>query len=75
MIIKRLKAAMRTNKLQATVILGFTGWMMVGFFMLPDHPFWLGLGCFFCWPVLAFVINLINPLPEIKPYPNTGDET
>lgn len=74
MIIKRLKAATRTNEPQATSVLGFTGLMMVAFFMRPDHPLWLGFLCFFFWPSLVFVFNLIDPLPEPKPYQYKGDK-
>lgn len=67
MIIKRIKAATRTNEPQATSVLGFTGLTMAAFFMQPDHRFWFGFLCFFFWPALVFVFNLINPLPEPKP--------
>lgn len=65
---KRIKAAFRTSDTQATAVLMLTGLNMAAVLSaknssITDWIFWAAL---LFYPVLAFVSNLISPLPERK---------
>jgi len=64
-VVKRLKAALRTNEPQATAVLMLTCLNLLAVFSGPDWPpLGLLLVAALFWPVLAFVANLIDPIPK-----------
>ena len=61
----RLRAAFRTNEPQATSVVMFTALNLLACIKRDGHTpwwFWLGAGTF--WVILAFVSNLIDPIPD-----------
>ena len=73
MVAKRVKAACRTNEPQAVSVVAMT-LMNLGATMPRNtsehwpHPAVIALALLF-WPVFAFLINLISPLPTSNKRP------
>ena len=67
LVAKRIKAACRTNEPQATFVIGFTGFNIMAIAPHNASAQWphpaIILLCLTFWPVVAFLINLISPLP------------
>lgn len=64
-IIKRLKAACRTNEPQAStviVLMALSGIALAK--RTHDTPLWFIMVVILFWPVTAFIVNLINPMPK-----------
>jgi len=64
-IVRRLRAACRTNEPQATTVIALTA--MSGIALLQrtsETPGWLGIAVLLFWPVFAFAVNIIDPIPD-----------
>ena len=63
-VMKRLRDACRTNEPQATMTL-FLGVMcpLVACVNRPHAPVWMIFALGLVWPALAFMGNLIDPIP------------
>jgi len=58
-------SAFRTNEPQVTAVIVFTA--MNGIALAKrtsETPFWFVVGVLAFWPVLAFLANLCDPIPE-----------
>ncbi len=62
--LRRVKSALHTNEPQITSVSLFTVMNMAAFLSRDTHPLWLGIVSLLFWPVLAFIFNLISPIPE-----------
>lgn len=65
MIIKRLFSAFRTNEPQATAVIGLT--VLNGLALLyrtGETPIWFCVMALMFWPAIAFIANLIDPIPD-----------
>jgi len=63
-LVRRLRAACRTNEPQATVVIGLT--VLNGIALsqrTSETPGWLVIAALLFWPVFAFVANVIDPIP------------
>lgn len=64
-LVMRVRASFRTNEPQATSVLLFSAFMLLACARRSDvPPLWLWVVCGLFWPLLAWVHNLFNPLPE-----------
>lgn len=64
-IVRRLRAACRTNEPQATTVIALTA--LNGIALLQrtsETPGWFGIAVILFWPVFAFVANIIDPIPD-----------
>lgn len=67
-MLKRIRAALRTNEPQMLSVVGLTA--LNGIALLKrtgDTPIWLIVGALAFWPLLAFVANLVSPIPSDPP--------
>ena len=65
---KRIKAALRTNEPQVMSVCMFTFLNLIAYEKVGNHSgsVWILVCAVLFWPVLAFVFNLIDPIPEQK---------
>lgn len=67
MSMNRLRAALRTNDTQATSVCLFTVLNLLACAERGGNtPWWLWTGAGLLWPTIAFVYNLIDPIPAPK---------
>lgn len=62
----RIKRAFKTNETQSTAVVFLSCVTTIAMLTRGDAneiPIWAFACMFFFWPILAFVINLFNPLP------------
>jgi len=64
----RLRAAFRTNEPQASSVCLFTALNLLACLKRGggNTPWWLWVGAACFWAALAFVFNLIDPIPAPK---------
>jgi hypothetical protein len=62
-IIKRIKAACRTNEPQAIAVIAMSLAMLMAYIGRKDsfNPI-IAISLLFVWTVIAFIINLIDPI-------------
>lgn len=66
-LVKRLRAACRTNEVQVTTVIALTALNGVALLQrTQETPGWLTVTALLFWPVFAFVANLIDPIPESR---------
>lgn len=64
-ILKRLRAACRTNEPQATTVVAITAMSGMALALrVHDTPLWFIVIVLLFWPTLAFVFNLLDPIPK-----------
>ncbi|HEY8037146.1 MAG TPA: hypothetical protein VIF37_16310 [Methylobacter sp.] len=64
-LVMRIRLALRTNESQIMAVLMFT--CVNGIALVKrtgNTPIWFVVAVMAFWPVLAFVLNLVNPLPD-----------
>lgn len=63
-VMKRLRAAMRTNEPQVISVVALTAMNAAALVSRDAYaPMWLVVGALLFWPLLAFLANLHNPIP------------
>ena len=63
-IVRRIRAAFRTNDTQVGAVVLFSLLNLAAAFKRPDPPIGLLVFCVMLWPTVAFIGNLISPIPE-----------
>jgi len=66
-MIKRIKAAFRTNEPQVMAVIVFT--CLNGIALLKrtnDTPIWFIIVALLFWPMIAFINNLFSPIPKYE---------
>lgn len=66
-MLRRLKAACRTNDTQVTSVIAWSlGYLALSF---SDGwvSWWFHAACVLFWPTIAFTANLIDPIPHSDP--------
>lgn len=59
----RLRAAWRTNSIQCQSVIILTVMMLLACHQRADTPGWLWLVAMLFWPTVAFLANLVDPIP------------
>lgn len=63
--VRRIRAAFRTNDTQVGAVVLFSMLNLLAAFKRPEFPpIGLLVFCVMLWPTVAFVGNLISPIPE-----------
>lgn len=62
-VVSRFRAACRTNEPQAQTCFLLSIMMFLAALSNPTAPWWAVLGATLFWPTLAFIFNLIDPIP------------
>ncbi len=63
----RMSRAFIFNEPQLIAASGLTLVNLVAYFKNPNAPLWLLPVCILFWPAIAYISNVVNPLPERKP--------
>lgn len=66
MKLKRLKAALRTNEPQLNAIIFFTALNVFAVMTIKPLNYSALLLAILFWPIIAFCINLVEPIPQDK---------
>ena len=64
-MLKRIKQAFRTNEPQVSSVLFMSFLMLIACLSRGSYtPWWAYILCVIFWPLLAFIANLISPIPK-----------
>lgn len=63
----RIIEAFRTNDAQAGAVVMMTVLMLLAVLLRPDSgliPWWFWIVVIMFWPTIAYIVNLIDPIPK-----------
>lgn len=63
-LVRRLRAACRTNEPQITAVIMFSMLNLLAALGRENTPWWLYVAVGLFWPMVAFIFNLIDPIPK-----------